>query len=326
MTRLLRVELRRLVARKVIWLTLAAAVLVALFTVSTVYLQASSIDRARAGANQELQQIQEQVERDRAMCLADEQRERARSGDPRVDFGCEQMQAPTAEEMYGTMPSLVDQYRMLLTGLAYPLMFLGLAMGSTAVAAEFGHRTMGSLLTFVPRRAPVFASKVLAPALASAPMAVAALALVLVGVPAVFRWFRVDDSVTGAQWTSLAWMSLRVVAITMVAAALGAAAAFLLRHSGLVIGLLVGYLLLVETFLAGLGGALLGRFALTRTITGWVQHGTTWETWPMTCGAFEDCQPVRHTLSFGAAATELGVILLVVVLLGWLWFRRADLD
>ena len=65
---------------------------------------------------------------------------------------------------------------------------------------------------------------------------------------------------------------------------------------------------------------------VTRNIAAWVQNGTTWETWPMSCGAFEDCQPVRHTLSFTHGAVELGLIVAVVVLIGYVRFRRSDLD
>ncbi|WP_122260629.1 ABC transporter permease subunit [Ornithinimicrobium cerasi] len=326
MTRLLRVELHRLIARKVVWLTVLAALAIGLLTVSGVFLQARSIDQARAGLNQDYEQMVEQVERDRESCQVEEERERRRTGDPSVDFGCEGIVVPTLEEMYGQMPSLNDQYRTLLSGSSYAFMFLALAMGSTAVAAEFAHRTMGSLLTFVPRRTPVFAAKVLAPALASIPHVLVGLTTLLLGIPAVFRWFRIDDAVTGAEWVSLGWMALRIITITMLAAALGAAAAFLVRHSGMVIGIMVGYLVLVETFVAGAGGGPLGKLALTRNIAAWVQNGTVWESWPMSCGPFEECRPIRHELSFTHGAVELGLLLAVIMLLGWLRFRRSDLD
>lgn len=326
MTRLLRVELRRLSARKVIWLTLIASGLIAVLTVGGVFMTARSIDQARAGVDANYQQMVEQIERDRQMCEVEEQRERQRSGDASVDFGCEGMTVPTPEEMYGQMPSLFEQYEMLLTGISYAFLFLALAMGSTAVAAEFAHRTMGSLLTFVPRRTPVYLAKIIAPAIASLPLVLTGLAIVLLGVPAVFRWFRIDDAVTGPQWVSLGWMALRIVALTMLAGAFGAAAAFILRHSGLVIGIMVGYLVLVETFVANAGGGLLGRLAVTRNIAAWVQDGTTWSTWPMSCGPFEDCREIVHRLSFTHAVLELGIILAVVMLIGWLRFRRSDLD
>lgn len=323
--RLLRVELRRLAARKVIWLTLLAAVVVALVALSGVFLQARSIDLARAGVNEQLQQMVEEAERSREQCSLEEAAERRRTGDPAINFGCDQIVAPTAEEMFGEMPSLAEQYRTLVGGLTYPFMFLALAMGSTAVAAEFAHRTMGSLLTFEPRRTRVFVAKVVAPALASLPLVVTGLALVLVGTPAIFRWWRIDDAVGGPDWVSLGWMALRVVAITMLAGALGAAAAFVLRHSGLVIGLIVGYLVLVEGILANMAGAF-SRFALTHNIAAWVQDGTTWSTWPANCGAFEDCRETVHRLSLEGSALLLTALVAAVVLLGWVRFHRSELD
>lgn len=325
MIRLLRVELRRLGARKVVWLTLLAAVAITLMTLSGIFLQARSIDAARAGADENYQSMVQESERAREQCLVEEANERRRTGDPTVDFGCQMITVPTPEEMYGEMPSLGEQYEQFLARLAFPFMFLALGMGSTAVAAEFAHRTMGSLLTFEPRRTRVFVAKVLAPAIASLPLVVTGLVLVLVGTPAVFRWWGLDGGVTTGEWTALGWTALRVLAITMLAGALGAAAAFVLKHSGLVLGLLVGYLVLVEGIFANMAGSL-SRLTLTRNIAAWVEHGTQWSTWPANCAAFEDCQEVVHRLSFTHGVLVLTGLLAAVVLLGWAMFRRADLD
>ena len=324
MTRMLRVELRRLVARKVVWVTLIGAVAIVLVTVFGVYTQARQIDRARAGADTAYQQMVEDNERMIEQCKLEEAQERRRSGDPAVDFGCEQMQPPSIEDMYGQMPALTEQYRMLLRGLVYPFAFLALAMGSTAVAAEFSHRTMGTLLTFEPRRTRVFLAKVLAPAIAAVPMTVAGVLLVMVGVPAVFRWFRIDDGVPAEDWRFLLWMALRVVAVAAVAGAFGAAAAFLVRHSGVVIGVLVGYLVLAEGFIGNMFMPV-QRYMLGRNIEAFVNDGAEWETWS-NCTGFGECVPVRHTLSMTHGAVELAVLLVLVCVLAWARFRTADVD
>lgn len=323
MSRLTGVELRRLAARKIVWVTLLGALTIVVVTVFTVFMQARSIDLARAGQSEMFQQMLEDNERFQQECLQQEALERRRTGDPAVDFGCET--APlSVDDVFGAMPSLAEQYRFLLQGLVYPFAFLALVMGSTAVAAEFAHRTMGSWLTFVPRRTPVFVSKILAPALAAVPLTVAGVALVLVGVPAVFRWFRLDDGVTGSEWVDLGWMALRLVVVAMLAGALGAGAAFLVRHSGVVVGVVVGYLVLVEGMVgSALGGA--QRYLLGRNVSAFVQDGLSWETYT-NCSNFEGCEAVRHSLSLTHGAVVLGVLLGVVLVLAWARFRTADID
>lgn len=324
MTRLTMVELHRLWARKVVWVTLLAAVAIVLVTLFGVYSQARQIDEARAGANASYEQMVEENERAVEQCTQEEARERRRTGDPAVDFGCEQMQPPSIEDMYGQMPPLTEQYEGLLVGLVYPFAFLALAMGSTAVAAEFAHRTMGTLLTFEPRRTRVFLAKLLAPTLAAVPMTVAGLLLVLLGVPAVFRWFGIDDSMSGEDWTSLLWTAARVVVVAALAGALGAAAAFLVRHSGVVIGVLVGYLVLAEGFISGMFSGL-QPYLLGRNIEAFVRDGARWEDWS-TCTGFGECIPTVHTISLTHGAVELLVVVGVVALLGWARFRTADID
>ena len=324
MSRLTAVELRRLAARKVVWFALLGTAAIVLATLATVFFQARGIDLARAGMNQEYERIVADHQQWVAECQQEEALERRRTGDPSVDFGCADMAPPTVEEMYGQMPSLAEQYGVLLQGLVYPFAFLALVLGSTAVAAEFAHRTMGSWLTVEPRRTPVFGSKVLAPALASVPVTVTGLALVLVGVPAVFRWFRLDDGVTGSEWVDLGWTALRLVVVAVVAGALGAGAAFLVGHSGVVVGVIVGYLVLVE----GMVGSALGGvqpYLLGRNISAFVQDGTEWEIYAG-CTGFEECLPVRHSLSLEHGATVLAVLLGVVLLLAWARFRTADID
>ncbi|GGK69060.1 ABC transporter permease subunit [Ornithinimicrobium pekingense] len=324
MIRLTRVELRRLAARRIGWFTLFGVLAIVLVTLAGVFFQARDLDLARAGMNEDYAQVLADHERFEAQCLQEEALERRRTGDPAVDFGCTDMQPPTIEEMYGTMPSLAEQYGFLLQGLVYPFAFLALVMGSTAVAAEFSHRTMGSWLTFEPRRTPVVVSKIVAPALAALPVTVAGLALVLVGVPAVFRWFRLDDGVSGQEWVDLAWTAVRLVVVAMAAGALGAGAAFLVRHSGVVVGVVVGYLVLVEGMLGG-GLSAVQPYLLGRNISAFVQDGTTWETWT-NCTGFDGCEPVRHSLSMAHGATVLAALVGVVLLIAWARFRTADID
>lgn len=329
--RLLRVELRRLFARRVVWLALAGALFVVGASLFSVHQQAVWVNESRADAQQMYEESLEHWEAAGAqeveLCKAEEAQARRESGDGRIDFGCEEMmREPQLSDFMGTMLPMVEQYKELLGGLVYPFLFLALAVGSTHVAAEFAHRTLGSWLTFVPRRTPVFLSKVGAAGVAALPMTAAGLGLVLLGVPAVFRLNGIDDGLTGQHWAEVTWMGLRIVGLTMVAGALGAAAAFLLKHSAAVIGLMVGYLVLVEGVLA----SMFVRFTpwtLSTNIDAFVRHGTQWVEWPRNCDDVTVmCREIVHEVSFTQGVLVLVAVLVVVMALALLQFRRADVD
>jgi ABC-2 type transport system permease protein len=322
--RLLVVELRRLVARKVLWVTLLGAVAVALVSVAGIFMQARQIDAARAGGDSDYQQMVEENERSQQECLRMEDEERRRTGDASVDYGCDDWQVPTIEEFYGQLPPLSQQLDYALQSMAYPVMFLALAMGSTAVAAEFAHRTMGTWLTFVPRRTPVFVSKLLAPALAALPMTLAALAVVWLGLLLVYRISDLDTSLSGDDWSSALGMVVRIAALALLTGAFGAAAAFLVRHTGVVLGLMIGYLVLVEGMIGSTFGWV-ARYGLARNIAAWVQNGTTWTSYT-DCQQMSGCREVVHTLTLTHGAVVLGLVVLVVALAAWFRFRSADVD
>ncbi|MGC5583602.1 ABC transporter permease subunit [Ornithinimicrobium sp. W1665] len=321
--RLLVVELRRLLARKVVLLTVLGAVAVAVVSLVGVANQARQLEAARAGADTEYQRMVDDNERMQEECRLAEADERRRSGDASVDFGCDDFQVPTIEEFFGQLPSMSEQLQFLLQGASYPLMFLALAIGSTAVAAEFAHRTMATWLTFVPRRTPVFVSKVVAPALAAAPVVLTGLVLLLVGTPLVYAVFGLDRSVPDG-WGEPVWMSLRILLLGLAAAALGAGAAFLVRHTGVVLGLVIGWMFIVEGIL-GSSFAWVARLGLVRNVAAFVENGTSWSTF-VDCNRAEGCREVVQTLSFAHGATVLGVVLGVVLLAAWARFRRADIS
>ncbi|GAA4872481.1 ABC transporter permease subunit [Serinicoccus chungangensis] len=329
MIRLVAVELQRLRARRIVLLALVASALIAGFALFTVNQQAVQLERARSGADaafqEQLQWWEENGERERASCLQSQEEERRLSGDATVDFGCEQMQPPTPEQMYGAMPSLAGQYDELLLVLAYPFLLLALLVGSTHVAAEFTHRTMGSWLTFVPRRGVVFASKVVAAAIVALPVVGVGVALVLLGVPAVFRWHGIDGGGTTDQWVVLTWAVVRIMAVGAMAGALGAAAGFLVRHSAVVVGVLLGYLAVVEGIL-GSSLPATSRFLLGRNIRGFIENGTQWTVYADCWEPAGECREVVERLSFAQSATTLVVVLLLVVGLALWRFLRTDVD
>lgn len=331
MMRLVRVELRRVLARRILALAVLAAVLVSLMALFGVHQLSNSLNQQRAGAQEMLEEAREYWQpanpEDYQVCIRDEARVRAEVGQGDVDFGCEQLRRPPVlGDFLPSYPSMADQYQELLGYLVYPLLFLGLAVGSTSIAAEFAHRTMGSWLTFVPRRVPVFTAKLVAAALVTIPIAVVGLTLVLLGVPALFRYHGIDDGVTGAEWVDLGWLALRIVGLTAMAAAFGAGLAFLVRHSGVVLGLLLGYSLLAEGILRGFFPSLT-RWLLGTNLEAFVDHGTTWDQWPRLCDDVTvSCTPTLHQVSFAQGTIVLLALLVLTLGPALLRFLRSDVE
>lgn len=327
--RLLRVELRRLFSRRVVWLALVGVLVVVGAALFGVHQQAVWVNESRANAQEMYEEAllywEGPAAEDLERCKTDEAQARRESGDGRITFECDlMMQEPRLSDFISEMPPLARQYQELIGYLVYPFLFLALAVGSTHVAAEFSHRTLGSWLTFVPRRTPVFLSKVGAAGVAALPMAAVGLGLILLGVPAVFGLHGIDGSLTGQQWQEVGWTGLRIVALAMIAGALGAAASFLLRHSAAVIGIVVGYLVLVEGVVRGLFQKV-APWLLGTNIDAFVQHGTQWVEWPTTCDDITVmCRETVHEVSFTHGAIYLLAVLLVVMLLALVQFRRAD--
>lgn len=328
MIQLTRVELRRMWFRRLVQFAMVALLAILALTFLGVNEQVRSI-------NTDQVMLQEMFERDLADfranrdqmiadCLEMQEQEREFSDDPTLDFGCEQMEEPRLEHYLWGPQSLAEQYRELLTGLSIPLLFLALLVGSTSTAAEFSHRTLGTWLTFEPRRDRVFGSKVAAGALASLPLSVALVTLVTLGTSALFRLHGVDHAVTSSEWTDLAWMSVRILALAFVVGAVGAAAGALVRHTAAVLGILVGYLVAVEVIFANLFGWI-QSYTISRNTDAWIRDGAEWYTF--TCPPLGgQCTETFHSISLAHGATVLGVLALVVVALSWARFSRGDIE
>lgn len=331
MMRLVRVELRRILARRMLALAVLAAVVVSLMALFGVHQLSVSLNQQRLGAQEMLEDAREWWEaaspEEYQDCVREEARYRQEVGQSDVDFGCEQLRRPPVlQDFMPVYPSMADQYRELLGYLVYPFLFLGLAVGSTSIAAEFAHRTMGSWLTFVPRRLPVFTAKIVAAALVGVPVAAAGLTVVLLGVPALFRYHGIDDGVTGAEWVSLGWTALRIVGLGSMAAAFGAGLAFLVRHTAIVLGLLLGYALIAEGILRGFFPSLT-PWLLGVNLGAFVDHGTTWTRWPTFCDDVTvSCTPTVHEVSFTHGALVLGALLALALGLALLRFLRSDVE
>lgn len=327
MTHLTRVELRRIASRTLVLMTVVGAVLATVAVIFGAWQTAQPVSAAEtAQAERAYQEALADWELHGevavAQCLEDEARETELQGE-RVDFACDQMepqrewyvmQPPLLHEM---MPGQLGQLGMLLLLAAF-------LVGATSTGAEISTGAIGNWLTFEPRRLLVYGSKVLAAGLAVLPPA-----LLLLLVTAGGTWFVADryglaDAMTAQHWADTGWTVLRVLALTGVTAAVGAALGFLLRHTAAVLGVAIGYAVVVEGMLGGLLRDA-QQWLVLRNIEAWVAGSSVYYTDVCTTGPGGTvCEGVEHTLGAAQAAGYLAVLAVVLTLLAAVVFRRRD--
>lgn len=329
MTQLTRVELRRILARKIVHLSVLAIIASTLLTFWGLWRTVQPEAAFEQQARQELEQAHAEWEEyydeeSAAQCREDEQAERERLGDPTLEFGCE-WEEPTLETILAgyTPPAMADLIRTTLQQNGYLVLLLALLAGSTATAAELSHRTMATWLTFEPRRDRVFGSKVLASGLITLPLTLLFLALVLLGIPLLYGVRGVEDSLTAAQWSEMAWTGGRIALVAAFLGMVGAAAGLLLRHTGVVLGIVVGYLLVVENMVRGLFPQRVSLL-LSENLSAWVNDGTEIYSYVCDNSIEAGCREVVTPISLEHGALVVGLVGVVVIVLAWLVFRRRD--
>ena len=101
----------------------------------------------------------------------------------------------------------------------------------------------------------------------------------------------------------------------------------LLRHTAAVIGLAMGYLVIVEiVFRRVLQGA--QPWMLQLNMEGWLQHGTKYyiNNCAIDSQGNYSCGGVEKLLRFGHSATYLGLLVVFVVALSAMVFQRRDVN
>lgn len=216
MTRRLVVELRRFFWRRltrVATLGLLAIVAMALFST-----QQSAADSTPS-------RVQEHVQAQRQQC--ESAPSEARRTDPTTDLGRAQITADSFGPESG--PPAYPAVTLLLRSLALLLAMVGFTIGAGFLAAEFTTGSIGSWLSFEPRRPRVHLSKLLALALGMVPLALAVVVVVAATAYLVTGHYGFDTSLTAAQREDLVWTAARVVGIASAAAGGGVFVGGLLR-------------------------------------------------------------------------------------------------
>lgn len=328
MTRLVRVELRRLFSRRLTFLAIFAAFVLAGIVVFATAMDAKPLSGVELQQQEQMYQqaLKDWKENGPEMvksCLADQASQQ--QIDPTADFGCDQMN-PTHENFGKPQPNVKELMPLNLQTSAYLLSFIAFLLGAGFVAAEFSTGAIATWLTFEPRRLRVYASKLIAAGVSVIPLAIVVIAIITAGTWVICSVWG-STALTSAQGGDLLLSGLRVVTLTAAAALVGAATGMLLRHTAAVIGAAMAYIVLVEGVFPNLLQNL-QPWLVTNNIDAWVANGTTY--YAKRCRTQPDggysCEGVENHLSFGHGTLYLAITTTLLVLLaGWV-FRRRDIN
>jgi ABC-2 type transport system permease protein len=329
MMRLTKVELRRLFSRRLTTIALLGALVLTGLLLFGTFMQAKPLSGEELASQQvQLDQAQKDWKANGEQQVKDclQQQTDAQKSDPKADLGCDHMEPTSAN--WGKPVAKFDEIMPdVMVGGSYLLAFVGFVVGAGFVAAEFSSGSMANWLTFEPRRLRVYTSKLAAAGLGLIPIAVALLGLLTAGVWLIVGHFAPTAGTTAKVWGDLAGMGGRSLTLALAAAVVGAASGVLLRHTAAVLGIAIGYLVLVEGIF---GQALQGArpWLLHLNFEGWLQHGTRYFVNSCTTDAQGNygCQGVEKVLSFGHSSVYLCVLVVLVVGLAALVFRRRDVS
>lgn len=325
--RLTVVELRRLFARRLTKVVVVVGVVIVGIALYGTY---ANTRPPTAQEQAESQAMYEQAQREFAAngeqmvaeCKAQEAQQQ--ESQPGVDFDCEQME-PRAENYGRPVARFEGEWRPALEGTAYVAMFLAFLIGAGFVAAELSTGSLGTWLTFQPRRVAVLASKLLAVLLGASPIGLVLVALSLGGVRLILGAVDAVTTLPAGETAQLWATAGRSVLLTGVAALAGAALGALLRHTAAALGLVVGYLIVVEGMFGGLVQSL-RPWLLQLNVSAWLQHDAVYSVQRCATSATGQysCESVDRVLGFGRASAYLGVLLALLLAVTFLLFRRRD--
>ena len=329
MMRLTRVEMRRLFSRRLTAIALLGAVVITGILLFGSYqtaipLSGPEMASQRASFDQARKDWEANGQQQMADCLAS--LPESQRTDPKSAGMCTQIE-PTWANWGKPEAKFTEMMPGVLAGGALMLAFVGFLISAGFVAAEFSTGSMANWLTFEPRRLRVYASKLGAPALGLIPVTVA-----LLGVLTAGTWLLVDHFASTAGTTTKVWVNLaqtggRAVALAAAAALAGAAIGMLLRHTAAVLGIAAGYLILVEGVF---GQALQGAqpWLLKLNFTAWLEHGTKYYALSCKTDAKGNyvCENVEKLLTFGHSSAYLGIMVVFLVGLAAVVFRRRDVS
>lgn len=329
MSALLRAELARVRARPLVLGMLLLVLLGGVGLVLSGWWATRPPSPAQLEAAQsELAGAQElwQAEGEEVVARCRELQAEARADGSEVDHLCDGM-APTLERFLPYRPGLAE---ILAEKLPTFGTTAALAMAMTAaglVTSEFRSGAIATWLTFAPRRGRVFLAKLAAALAAGLVVALVPAVLTLGGLVAVCTLNGAGWGADAAWAAGLVTSAWRWLVVGLAAAATLHGLAFALRHAAAVIGVVVWWVLTVESALP-----------LVLPAAGWLRvstnvravvEGVAWYDVPAcvadaTSPTGRTCELVTHTVGAGQGALVGGALVVLVVVGGWLSFRFRD--
>jgi ABC-type transport system involved in multi-copper enzyme maturation permease subunit len=326
--RLLLVEVRRLFARRFVWIG-ALALLAGIGAVLVITAAQSNVPDAadRARAQQLASEQAASVQADRDACEAS-QRPGAEPSDPATarfppGFNCNDIAEPSAEQFLVDRPfRFTEDMEDITQALTIVLALFAFLVGATAVGAEWHHGTMAALLLWEPRRLRVFTGKLLALLGGVTVISVAGYAVSVAGHWGVARLRGVVGPITADFQRDLALVTARGFAVVLAASAAGFALAYLLRRTAAALGVLIGYFGVVEIGSRIFFNERAEPFLLTSYTAAWLSNGL--KLFRYDCGADGQCAEHTINLTLWQGGLYVGSVALILVLLSAVVFRRQE--
>ena len=319
MTRLVRVEVLRLLSRRLVRVVAAAVLALVAVIVVVDGAQHSNADGAALAAYDEqrlagYEQQRRQFERDRAAgqvppdarfpTREEAEGERGMCFPAEQDFQC----SPPAEPFLSVqqLPDVGRAVAVICTLMAFVL-------GASAAGAEWAAGTMQSLLVWEPRRVRVVLAKVVALLVVVSAIALAAQAVWTGGGLAAGATRGSNADLTAGFWTSQALLVSRALGMACFAAAVGFAIAFGTRVTAAAVGAgFVWFAVLEQVLLSW--KAWLAPYLVAPQLGAWLEWG------------LELSDGEQQLVVHGArAGTTLLLYALVLLALATAWFRARDI-
>jgi ABC-type transport system involved in multi-copper enzyme maturation permease subunit len=240
---LLAVEVRRVLSRRLVRVSVALAVLALLAGAAIAFLVSRDMDQAVLAQAEVARQAQVQ------QCTTG-QLDGVPSDLPpqrRAEF-CEQHISSPIQDRRFHYENLPD----ILEGMSWFAILLGWLLGASLVGAEWHAGTMATLLTWEPRRVRVLLAKLIAAGALAFTLAVGL--QLLFGVTLLpAGLLRGTTQGIDADWMrSLSGVGLRAAAMSLVGALIGFSIAAISRNTAAALGIAFGYFAIVENAIRGL--------------------------------------------------------------------------
>lgn len=320
--RLFLIELSRLSSRRAIVVLMVGAFLVGALIAGTTLWEHRPLDDATVASAEkraEREAQQPYAQRDYRRC---QQNPTKFFGPDVTAADCEQV-LPDASWFLFREPldpvRLADELPIVLT------LFLGVIavlIGATMIGAEWSAGSVGTQLLFEPRRSLVWVAKVAAIAASTAAMAAMIFAFVwlaLLGAHAAWS----DDALPPGFVGDLSETGLRSAAFAAVGGLAGYAVTVAVRHTVVVIGLMLAYSVIGEGLLRSFFPSV-ERYLVSNNAFAWIQQSHTVVIYPNDCFDRASCRPEKIVVELLDAAVYFGGITAVLLAVSLLVFRTRD--